>query len=182
MAHQMQSRRCIVYCDLHTDTLWKRNADTRLEQCLDFAEYTMHSSRVAVSGSHIIDWAVSCVIKDKAKQSHALQPHGDRYPSIHWWLSVVWVGFANRATNGVGPVSSRPIGGPICCLVAHRASEKMHACGPTGPAAENRRRASGPVANVMPWIYSGLHFVPSVLIVLSTKTCADYFFEIQRLA
>ena len=117
MAHQMQSRRCIVYCDLHTDTLWKRNADTRLEQCLDFAEYTMHSSRVAVSGSHIIDWAVSCVIKDKAKQSHALQPHGDRYPSIHWWLSVVCVGFANRATNGVGPVSSRPIGGPICCLV-----------------------------------------------------------------
>ena len=45
MAHQMQSRRCIVYCDLHTDTLWKRNADTRLEQCFDFAEYTMHSSR-----------------------------------------------------------------------------------------------------------------------------------------
>ena len=95
-----------------------------LEQCLDFAEYTMHWSRVAVSGSHIIDWAVSCVIKDKAKQSHALQPHGDRYPSIHWWLSVVCVGFANRATNGVGPVSSRPTGGPICCLVAHRASKK----------------------------------------------------------
>ena len=31
----------------------------------------------------------------------------------------------------------------------------MHACGPTGPAAENRRRASGPVANVMPCRDSG---------------------------
>ena len=105
-----------------------------LEQCLDFAEYTMHSSRVPVSGSHIIDWAVSCVIKDKARQSQT-KPR----TATPWWQIPINTLVTVCCLRGLCKQSHQRRrasvlqthrwpdllpSGPICCLVAHRASKK----------------------------------------------------------
>ena len=65
---------CIVTCTL---TLFESGMQP-LEQCLDFAEYTMHSSWVAVSGSHIINWAVS-------ELRHQRQSQTKPRTATPWW-------------------------------------------------------------------------------------------------
>ena len=47
------------------------------------------------------------------------------------------------------------------------------------PSFSNYYRCA--VCGILHWKYSGLHCVPSVLIVLSTTKCAGEFFEIQRM-
>ena len=150
MAHQMQSRRCIVYCDLHTDTLWKRNAATRAMFGLCWIHNALESS-CGIRQPH--NWLGSELRHQRQSQTKS-KPR----TATPWWQIPINTLVTVCCLRGLCKQSHQRRRASV--LQTHRWPDllpsgpsgqyKMHACGPTGPAAENRRRASGPVANVMP--------------------------------